>query len=311
MYSDQSHTKVVIICPVYKECNRLSNLIDSVRNQSWVNWELLIVDNASLDGTRELVFEKYNCDNRIKFFENKKSLPSNQNWMRAANLAFKLKYDAVCWVAGDDYWGNDTYLESLVSGLVEKTDIAMPDITYQFADLLKYFHPKFSTTKKLNHVRLTLDWRYTMVLYGLYTRRSFNKILASQSHFFTGEMIQSLDWWWTYSSMNFNIASVQDAIYVKTLKVHTDIDLYMDPTNINKNNLVKLKSSNSRLKNRIIFVVNYFFIEIYKLTKLQYAHIKVKEMVWVNFLMILMLLSRVKNMTFQLIQVVNKKLLNS
>ena len=287
--------KVLIICPVYKERYNLSRLIDSIKNQSWLNWELLIVDNASLDGTRELIFEKYETDKRIKFFENKISLPSNLNWNEAANIAFKLNYDAVCWVAGDDFWGDDSYLESLVYSLAGNADIAMPNIVYQFTDYSRYFYPKFSRIKQLNHVKLARDWRYVMVLYGLYTRTSFDKIYGSQCHFFTGKMVASLDWWWTYSSMNFRIINAQEAKYVKTSKNHNDVDLYLDPTLTNRNWLERKRlESDSKLIKRSKFLLNFLFIEIYKLAKLQYSYIKLGELLWVIFLMSLMFLSRFK-----------------
>jgi glycosyltransferase involved in cell wall biosynthesis len=295
--------KILIICPIYKEYHNLSKLVDSIRNQSWFNWELLIVDNASLDGTRELVFEKYINDKRIKFFENEISLPSNQNWNVAANIAFKLNYDAVCWAAGDDFWGNNLYLESLVHSLAGNVDIAMPQIIYQYGDFSKYFYPRFSRVKKFNHIQLAWDWRCAMLLYGLYTRESFDKIFDSQVHFFTGSMVQSLDWWWTYSSMNFTIANTPEAKYVKTSKTLDDIDLYLDPSLVNKNTFNRKKpDSNLKFINRLKFLLNFLFIEIYKLARLQCSYLKLRELLWVNFLMSLMFLSRFRYLTFQFIR---------
>jgi glycosyltransferase involved in cell wall biosynthesis len=303
MNSAKHIEKVLIICPVYKERYNLSRLIDSIQNQSWSKWELLIVDNASLDGTRELVFEKYINDKRIKFFENKISLPSNLNWNEAANIAFELDYDSVCWVAGDDFWGDDSYLESLVYSLAGNVDIAMPNIVYQFADFSRYFYPKFSKTKQLNHVRLASDWRYVMVLYGLYTRTSFDKVFDAQNHFFRGGMVASLDWWWTYSAMNFRIVNAQEAKYVKTSKNHNDVDLYLDPTLASRNRLERKRfDSDLKLIKRSKFLLNFLFIEIYKLAKLQYSYIKLGESLWVNFLMSLMFLSRFKFISIQFIR---------
>lgn len=303
MNSAKCKEKILIICPVYKERYNLSKLIDSIKNQSWYNWELLIVDNASLDGTRELIFEKYINEKRIKYFENEISLPSNQNWNEAAKIAFKLNYDAVCWVAGDDFWGNDLYLESLVHSLSGDVNIAMPNVVYQYANFSKYFYPRFSKVKKLNHIHLAWDWRYAMVLYGLYTRESFGKIFDSRVHFFTGGMVQSLDWWWTYSSMNFRIVNAREAKYVKTSKTINNIDLYLDPTLVDKNEFDQKKfDSNLKFIRRSKFLLNFLFIEIYKLAKLQYSYIKLRELLWVNFLMSLMFLSRLKYIFFHFVR---------
>lgn len=304
MNAAQYVDKIVIICPVYKEKHNLSRLIDSIRNQSWSNWELLIVDNASFDGTRELVFEKYINDKRIKYFENKMSLPSNQNWYVAANLALKLNYEAICWVAGDDFWGDNLYLESLAHALTGHVHIAMPQIVYQFRDFSRYFYPRFNKINRLNHVRLAWDWRYAMILYGLYSRESFNKIFDSQLHFFTGKMVQSLDWWWTYSAMNFSIANAPKSKYVKTSKTLDDIDLYLDPSLVKKNVFNQKKiNSDSKLVKRLKFLLNFLIIEIYKLARLQYSHVKLRELFWMNFLMSLMFLSRLKNTFFNFIRI--------
>jgi hypothetical protein len=224
-------------------------------------------------------------------FENKISLPANQNWNEAAKIAFKFNYDAVCWVAGDDFWSDDSYLESLVNSLNGNVDIVVPNIIYQFADFSRYFYPKFINVKKLNHIRLAWDWRYVMVLYGLYTRESFNKIFASQAHFFSGKMVQSLDWSWAYSSMNFRILSVHEAQYVKTSKNHNDIDIYMDPTMVNEVKDEQNKSdSNLKLVRRYKFLLNYLLIDLFKHAKLQCSYIKRQELLWLNFLINLMFL---------------------
>ena len=300
MNSVKNKEKILIICPVYKERDNLSKLINSIKSQTWFNWELLIVDNASLDGTRELVFEKYQEDKRIKYFENEISLPANQNWNEAAKIAFKLNYDAVCWVAGDDFWGNDYYLESLVNSLTGDVNIAVPNFVYQYADHSKYFYPRFNKVKKLNHIFLAWDWRYTTALYGLYTRESFGKIFETQAHFFTGGMVQSFDWWWTYSSMNFRIANACESNYVKTSKTLNNIDHYLDPTLVKTTDIEQIKSaSNFKFSRSSKFLLNFLFIEIYKLARLQYSYIQLREVLWVNFLMSVMFLSRLKQIFFR------------
>ena len=57
---------ISIIIPTFNRQHKISKAIDSVINQTSNNWEAIIVDNNSNDGTRELV-KKYK-DKRIKFF---------------------------------------------------------------------------------------------------------------------------------------------------------------------------------------------------------------------------------------------------
>ena len=60
--------KVSIILSTYNRADKfLPKAIDSVIKQSFKDWELIIVDDASTDGTEEMVVTKYK-DKRIKYF---------------------------------------------------------------------------------------------------------------------------------------------------------------------------------------------------------------------------------------------------
>ena len=50
---------VTVIIPTYNRVNFISRAIDSVLNQTYSNIELIIVDDGSIDGTKDLIREKY------------------------------------------------------------------------------------------------------------------------------------------------------------------------------------------------------------------------------------------------------------
>ena len=60
---------VSIIVPVYNVRKYIAETIKSVLAQTYTNWELLLIENASTDGTKEFVAEylKDNPDDRITF----------------------------------------------------------------------------------------------------------------------------------------------------------------------------------------------------------------------------------------------------
>ena len=46
---------VSIIVPTFNRADKIENAISSVINQKYNNWELIIVDNESSDGTKEMI----------------------------------------------------------------------------------------------------------------------------------------------------------------------------------------------------------------------------------------------------------------
>jgi len=58
--------KISVIIPTYNRANSLPRSIKSVLNQTYQDFELIVVDDGSTDSTRELVEEFQKKDSRIK-----------------------------------------------------------------------------------------------------------------------------------------------------------------------------------------------------------------------------------------------------
>ena len=58
---------VSIIMPAYNCGDFIGITLDSVINQIYQNWELLVVDDCSTDNTSQVVKEYIKKDNRIKY----------------------------------------------------------------------------------------------------------------------------------------------------------------------------------------------------------------------------------------------------
>ncbi|MDL2274584.1 glycosyltransferase family 2 protein [Desulfosarcina sp. OttesenSCG-928-G10] len=65
------HLQISIIMPAYNVATYIGPSIESVRQQSGVSWELLIVDDGSTDETLEIMCRYASVDPRIKILKNK------------------------------------------------------------------------------------------------------------------------------------------------------------------------------------------------------------------------------------------------
>jgi glycosyltransferase involved in cell wall biosynthesis len=59
---------ISIITPCYNRANLISNMITSVLNQTYTDWELLIIDDGSTDNTKYII-DKYLDDKRINYIK--------------------------------------------------------------------------------------------------------------------------------------------------------------------------------------------------------------------------------------------------
>ena len=94
--------KVSIITPCYNSESYISQAIDSVLNQTYQDWEMLICDDCSTDRSREIILEYAARDERIKFFSTHKSSGSP---VAPRNLAIQEATGRfIAFLDSDDIW---------------------------------------------------------------------------------------------------------------------------------------------------------------------------------------------------------------
>lgn len=90
---------VSIIMPSWNTARFIRESIDSVRNQTYTNWELLIVDDCSTDNTDEIVASY--SDERICYFKNEKNSGAALTRNRAMREA---RGEWIAFLDSDDLW---------------------------------------------------------------------------------------------------------------------------------------------------------------------------------------------------------------
>lgn len=101
--------KVTVIIPVFNADSTLRRCIDAVLAQDHTDWELLLVDDNSTDGSAEICRHYAAQDSRIRYFRSPASGPS-----AARNLGLDhASSDYLCFIDADDYARHD-YLSKLL-----------------------------------------------------------------------------------------------------------------------------------------------------------------------------------------------------
>lgn len=95
---------VSIIMPVYNCEAFIREAIDSVKQQTYTNWELIIVDDCSTDFTASIIQKYIERDDRIYYLKNK----VNSGAAASRNKAIKqAKGQYLAFLDGDDIWKKD------------------------------------------------------------------------------------------------------------------------------------------------------------------------------------------------------------
>ncbi len=114
--------KLTVCIPAYNSARYIAAAIESVLMQSFADFELLVIDDCSTDGTRELVAGFAARDRRISFRLNDRNLGMVENWNRCLQLA---RGEYVRFLFGDDLLCSPEALECMVAVLDQDRGVSL------------------------------------------------------------------------------------------------------------------------------------------------------------------------------------------
>lgn len=131
----------VLVC-VYNCEKYISECIESVLNQSFIDYEFIIIDDGSTDKTAEIIEKYAKLDNRIKFFKKKNTgLTNSLNYgIGLANSNYILRLDA-----------DDLMLANRIEIVYELILHTEADIVVNRSLLINSYGIKIKHSKKLNY----------------------------------------------------------------------------------------------------------------------------------------------------------------
>lgn len=92
---------ISVIIPTYNRANLIDQAIQSVLNQTYQNFEVIIVDDGSTDYTKEVIRKFQERDKRVKYIRHEK----NRGGSAARNTGIKAaKGEYIAFLDSDDEW---------------------------------------------------------------------------------------------------------------------------------------------------------------------------------------------------------------
>lgn len=186
--------KISVIVPVYNVEKYLKRCINSILNQTFKNFELILVNDGSTDNSLNICKNYKEKDGRIQLISQ-----TNKGLSAARNTGLKYaKGKYVCFVDSDDFIEKE-YLSLLLSNIEKyNSDIAMCEYYLTNEEGRKYSisrlnEPKdihvlsgkktFSYFYKENYVPNVVAWN------KIYLRSLFDNIKYDEGHYFEDELI--------------------------------------------------------------------------------------------------------------------------
>ena len=267
--------KISIIIPVYNAEKYLKICVDSILNQTFKDFELILIDDGSSDTSKEICEQYIKLDNRVKVIEQ-----SNKGVSVARNNGLENSCGEYIMFCDSDDWIEEECLENLYYKFIQdkNTDIIFSGIYKEF-----YFNDK-KIMNKIEGISEELNIDLTELdLYLKYIYESFlellqspcaklysNKIIKNNNLYFDENMI-------CYEDFDFNLRYLYHSrkiIFSKFNHYHYRIiknkagldkrkknDLVYEVSKIHKSInklLIKTKASE-----QVIDYIEYSFIETY------------------------------------------------
>lgn len=165
------NNKVAVIVPVYNTEKYLGKCIDSILNQTYTNFRLLLINDGSPDNAGSLCDNYAKKDERITVLHQKNS---GVTQARANGVKLAHDCDYITFVDSDDTLP-PTALSDFVSAMTDDSDIA---ISYRVANIPECQPIEEPRIKVEDYIRGMLYWKISPAPWGkLFRRELFNEYI--------------------------------------------------------------------------------------------------------------------------------------
>jgi glycosyltransferase involved in cell wall biosynthesis len=224
---------LVSVCiPLYNGAKYIAQCLQSILNQSYQNFEIIVVDDCSMDNSLEIIQTQFK-DARIKVFLNEKNLGLVGNWNKCIKYA---KGEWIKFIFQDDYVSEDMLRVMMQyaspenkfivcnrefvfeEGVSAETENLYKVNRFDLAKIFKTERPTFISSAAMS--KMIAKWRYRNYI-GEPTVVLFHKSVVKEIGLFSEMLGQicDLEYW-------FRLASAYGLFYIPqtlaSFRVHNE-----------------------------------------------------------------------------------------
>lgn len=190
---------VSIILPVYNGANYVKTAIKSILSQSYLNIELIVIDDCSTDNTLDIIFDFQTLDNRIKLIKNSE----NKKLPYCLNVGHKLAAgEFITWTSHDNI-----LMPNFIQDKMERIKKFNCDFVYSDFEII---NPDGKFVKKIiTDAPEFLIFKNIVGASFLYKKEIFVKLNGYDENLF---LIEDYDFW-IRTSMNFKMMKHNEVTY--------------------------------------------------------------------------------------------------
>lgn len=170
--------KVSIIIPIYNIDKYIKTCYESVKKQTYTEWELLLINDGSTDESLKICQDIQKKDSRVKVFTQKNSGVSHTR-----NIGIKESSGYyIMFIDGDDFIENNT-LEELVKNIEEKeSDMCFAKYYYKDSKKIKSTEKDFEIISGEELIKYHLKFEFMSSLcFSLFKRDKIKDIRLAEN----------------------------------------------------------------------------------------------------------------------------------
>ena len=183
---NEENCLISIVIPVYNAEKYLGGCLNSIQNQTYKNFEVILVNDGSIDHSETICKEFVEVDTRFRYF-----LKVNGGASSARNFGLDhVTGDFITFIDADD-WVDENHLEVLINNIKENnSDMAVSSIK-KFDNVSSFEFRVYSNQEKylLNYNKLNRD-EFLVILPKLIHASNSYKIAASK--LFKKELVKDI-----------------------------------------------------------------------------------------------------------------------